>query len=70
MLDTRLLPNNGPSFNRKSPEGLSITRVGAEGVDGEVKAYWEAEAWTLMSLNGSKPAIVACGLGADVSSTL
>jgi hypothetical protein len=38
MLDTRLEPSSFPSFNLKSPDGLSTTRVGAEGVEGEEKA--------------------------------
>lgn len=38
ILDTLLPPNNAPSFSRKSPEGLSTTRVGAEGDEGDVKA--------------------------------
>ena len=38
MLDTRFVPNRGPSLRRRSPEGLSTTRVAAEGVEGEVKA--------------------------------
>lgn len=33
--------------------GLSTTSVGAEGVDGEEKAYVVADAWTLMSRYGS-----------------
>jgi hypothetical protein len=38
MLDTLLLPSRGPSLSLRSPEGRSTTRVGAEGVEGEVKA--------------------------------
>lgn len=38
MLETLFEPNRGPSFNRRSPVGLSITRVGAECADGDVKA--------------------------------
>lgn len=52
MLDTLLVPRILPSCSLKSPEGLSITRVGAEGVEGEEKAYCEGEEWTLMSRKG------------------
>ena len=38
ILDTRLPPNNAPSFRRKSPLGRSTTSVGAVGDEGEVKA--------------------------------
>ena len=38
MLDTLLVPSSVPSFSLKSPEGLSTTKVGADGVEGEVKA--------------------------------
>ena len=38
MLETLLVPSEDPSFRRRSPEGLSIIRVAAAGVDGEVKA--------------------------------
>lgn len=38
ILETLLVPNRGPSLKRRSPDGRSTTRVGAEGVDGEVKA--------------------------------
>jgi hypothetical protein len=38
MLDTRFEPSSFPSFNLKSPDGLSITRVGAEGTEGDEKA--------------------------------
>jgi hypothetical protein len=35
-----------------SPVGLSITSVGAEGVEGDENAYPKGDAWTLMSLKG------------------
>lgn len=38
MLDTRFDPRRGPLLSRIPPEGLSITSVGAFGVEGEVKA--------------------------------
>ena len=39
MLDTLWVPSRGPSCNLMSPLGLSMTSVGADGVDGEEKAY-------------------------------
>jgi hypothetical protein len=38
ILETRFAPSKDPSLSRISPEGLSITNVGALGVEGEVKA--------------------------------
>lgn len=38
ILDTRLPPNSGPSFNRRSPDGRSTTNVGADLEEGDVKA--------------------------------
>ena len=38
MLETRFVPSRDPSLSRISPEGRSITNVGALGVEGEVKA--------------------------------
>ena len=38
MLDTRLLPRRAPLLSLMSPEGRSTTSVGAEGVEGDVKA--------------------------------
>ena len=38
MLDIRLVPSKAPSFSRRSPDGLSTTSVGADGVEGDVKA--------------------------------
>lgn len=38
MLDTLLDPSKDPLFNRMSPDGLSITKVGRSGEEGEVKA--------------------------------
>jgi hypothetical protein len=38
MLETLLMPNIGPLFSLISHEGLSTTKVGAAGVEGEVKA--------------------------------
>jgi hypothetical protein len=35
MLDTLCVPTRLPSLRRISPDGLSITRAGAEGVEGE-----------------------------------
>ena len=37
MLDTLRVPSSLPSFNLRSPEGRSTTRVGALGDEGEVK---------------------------------
>lgn len=37
-LDTRFEPRSLPSCRRISPDGRSITSVGAEGEDGEEKA--------------------------------
>lgn len=38
MLETRFAPESLLSDKRKSPEGLSTTRLGAFGFDGELKA--------------------------------
>lgn len=38
ILETLFAPRREPSFSRMSPEGLSTTRVCAEGEDGDVKA--------------------------------
>ena len=38
MLDTLFAPNNKPSLSLMSPEGRSMTNVGAEGFEGEVNA--------------------------------
>ena len=38
MLDTLFDPKSFTSFRRMSPEGLSTTKVGAVGEDGEEKA--------------------------------
>ena len=38
MLETLFEPSRGPLFRRRSPVGLSITRVGADCADGDVKA--------------------------------
>lgn len=62
MLEMRWTAVILPSCSLISPEGLSITRVGAEGVEGEEKAYCDGEAWTLMSRNGrTAAAMVAKG---------
>ena len=55
---TLCVPKSFPSCNLKSPEGRSTTNEGAEGFDGEEKAYWEGEEWTLMSRKGRDAAIV------------
>ena len=39
ILETRFPPNNAPSFSRRSPDGRSTTNVGADGDEGDVKAY-------------------------------
>ena len=44
ILDTLFEPSRGPSLRRRSPDGRSITNVGADGVEGDVKAYWVADA--------------------------
>jgi hypothetical protein len=38
MLETRLAPRSEPSLSLRSPEGRSITNVGADGLEGEVNA--------------------------------
>lgn len=38
ILETRLLPSSFPSLSLMSPEGLSTTRVGDDGDEGEEKA--------------------------------
>lgn len=38
MLETRLSPDSFPSANLISPEGLSMTSVGALGFEGDVNA--------------------------------
>lgn len=58
ILDIRWTPEAFPSLNRRVPEGLSTIKAGAFGVEGELKAYCEAEACTLMSRNGINAAIV------------
>jgi len=55
---TLCVPKSFPSCSLKSPEGRSTTNEGAEGFEGEEKAYWEGDAWTLMSRKGWDAAIV------------
>ena len=55
---TLCVPKSFPSCSLKSPEGRSTTNEGAEGFEGEEKAYWEGEEWTLMSQKGKDMAIV------------
>jgi len=55
---TLCVPKSFPSCSLKSPEGRSTTNEGAEGFEGEEKAYWEGEEWTLMSRKGMDAAIV------------
>lgn len=38
MLETRFAPRRDPSLSLMSPDGLSTTKVGAEGVEGDVNA--------------------------------
>lgn len=52
MLETRamrLLFTEAVSLRRTSPVGLSMTRAGAFGEEGEVKVYESAVTWKLMS---------------------
>lgn len=63
-LEMRFPPWIGPSFNRKSPDGRSTTSVGADCEEGEVKAYDDAEAWTLMSRNGEDEEVIVAEFNA------
>ena len=49
-LEIRWAPCKAPSFSRISPEGRSITSVGADLEDGDVNAYADDEAYTFISL--------------------
>lgn len=58
MLETRFAPESLPSASLRSPDGRSITSVGAAGFDGLVKAYCVSDVCRLMSMKGIRDDIL------------